>query len=133
MAVDFLELLEPSELSRIPAKMKKFLHRGERPPSAHFQTWDFFAYGYEHAFNELAEARLQRWPHGDYMRMPLFYLCRHSVELHLKAAIREYAATMGESYNLDGHSLTGLWYQFKTLIRKRDSLPMTSGRRIVRS
>jgi hypothetical protein len=118
MAIDFWSLLEPSELTRIPAKMKKFLHRGERPPSEHFHTWDFFAYGYEHAFNELAEATLNRWPHGDYMRMPLFYLCRHSIELHLKTGIKEYAETMGEPYSLDGHSLTGLWNQFKNLTKK---------------
>jgi hypothetical protein len=66
--------------SNPPGKLKKFLFR-EEAPSDSTQTCSFYAYGYARAFQQLAEAALQRWPGGGHSRMPLFFLARHSIEL----------------------------------------------------
>lgn len=107
---NFTELLIQSEISRIPSSLKKFAFR-EKNPSRDEQTWGYFAYGYSRGFEELAEASLKRWPAGNYMRLPLFFLARHSIELGIKEAILEYSPCTGIDVQIDGHGLHSLWNQ----------------------
>jgi hypothetical protein len=52
------------------------------------------------------------------MAAPLFYLCRHSVELSIKGAINTYAQTLGVAGMIAGHSLADLWAEFLRLLQK---------------
>ena len=56
---------------------------------------------------------LEQWPNRQYLVLPLFYLARHSIELHLKDAILEFAKTDDVMPDLEGHGLMQLWNQFK--------------------
>ena len=48
------------------------------------------------------------------MRMPLFFLARHSLELHLKETAKVFA--MGREVDLGGHGLAQLWTQLLRLM-----------------
>jgi hypothetical protein len=53
----------------------------------------------------LADAALQNWPGGGYMPMPLFFLARHSIDLHLKDPIEAYGRYSPLVPELTDHSL----------------------------
>jgi hypothetical protein len=103
---EYIDLIDVDELERIPLKFRRFLHK-EAPPSAGTQSFSFYAFGYTQALQEMVTVALRRWPAGDYMRMPLFYLARHSLELHLKQTIEVFAR--GAPVDLTGHGLAQLW------------------------
>lgn len=50
--------------------------------------------------------------------MPLFLLARHSIELHLKDTIREYAKTDDMPADLGTHNLMRLWNQLGTYMER---------------
>jgi hypothetical protein len=50
--------------------------------------------------------------------MPLFLLARHSIELHLKDTIREYAKTDDMPADLGTHNLMWLWNQLGTYMER---------------
>jgi len=81
----------------------------EKAPSESTQSWAFYALGYDRAFESLVEKAMERWPGGDYLRMPLFYLCRHSLELRLKYTIRDVSRYTDIGPIVDGHRLMSLW------------------------
>lgn len=83
---EFQDLLDDVSAFEIPTKFERFLRR-EQPPSMSEQTLAFFAYSYEVAFREMAAALKARWRHNGLLQAPLFYVARHSIELHLKWAI----------------------------------------------
>jgi hypothetical protein len=115
MEKTFLEILQESELPHVPPTVRHFLFREDAPPSSP-QSWEFFSFGYGRAFEVMMEVALERWPEGDYLRMPLFFLCRHSLELRLKSAIREYADQSTPAVEMLGHGLVGLWKNLLTQI-----------------
>ena len=96
----------------IPDRMQKFLHR-EQPPSQSEQTLSYYSYSYELAFRQLAESVRERWRHNDLLKAPLFYLGRHSIELHLKYAIQEFSEYTGEQGTEKGHDLLALWNELQ--------------------
>ncbi|MGJ5151822.1 hypothetical protein [Bradyrhizobium sp. SZCCHNRI1029] len=104
----FSDILDEVGAFEIPKQMEKFLHR-EAPPSASDQTLSYFAYSYELAFGHLAGAVRDRWHSNGLMQAPLFYLARHSIELHLKWAIEEFESYSGEKAKECGHDLLALW------------------------
>jgi hypothetical protein len=106
--MDFASILEPSEISNPPGRLKKFLFR-ERQPSGMEQTRSFYAYGYARGFERLADEALENWPGSGGMQMPLFFLARHSIELHLKDAIEAYGRYSPLEPELAGHNLACLW------------------------
>ncbi len=112
----FTDLLELTEIERVPVKVRKFLHRDEPPSYA--KTWEFFSYGYGWAFDELAKKALETWPSRDYLAMPLFFLARHSIELHLKDTILEYARTDDTPPDLGTHGLIQLWNQLRKYMER---------------
>lgn len=109
---DFLELLNDVGSFEIPTNFERFLHR-EPPPSMADQTLSFFAYSYEMAFRELAKALKERWRHNGLLQAPLFYVARHSIELHLKWALEEFISYTGDLGKDFGHSLLDLWNELK--------------------
>ena len=78
----FQKLIETSISFSPPQKFEKFLI--QRPPDmADEQSLHFYAFSYERAFETLVEQARGRWRGGGLLQLPLFYLARHSVELHL--------------------------------------------------
>ena len=66
-------------------------------------SWHFFAYNYGKAFDLLWDAAYARRSRAlDY---PLLFVCRQSIELWLKVAIR----TVTQSHPPAGHELSVLW------------------------
>ena len=116
VALDFASILEPSEISNPPGKLRKFLFR-EEAPSGNTQTRSFYAYGYARAFEQLAETALQRWPGGGHTPMPLFFLARHSIELHLKDAIEHYGRCSTLEPELSSHNIARLWNHLQAQIQ----------------
>jgi hypothetical protein len=104
-----------AELERIPKKMRRFL-KWERPPSGFNKTWENFAGAYGMAFDNLTEHALSNWSGGQ-LALPLFFLCRHSMELSIKQAIVVYAESAGESPLIEGHSLAQLWNELLRQIK----------------
>jgi hypothetical protein len=111
---DYFGIIDDSELERIPDRIRRFLFC-EQAPSNATQSLAFYAYGYTRAFEQLVDVALQRWPSGDYMRMPLFFLARHSLELHLKEAIRLFS--MVDEVKFSDHRLAKLWTQLLVAIK----------------
>src|SRR5438874_8584744 len=95
------------ELEHVPAEMRKFLRR-ERAPSSFEKSWENFEGAYGMAFDRLAEDALRNWSGGQFA-LPLFFLCRHSIELSIKGAIVAYSESAGEAPLIEGHSLAQLW------------------------
>jgi hypothetical protein len=75
----------------VPERVRKFLHRS-RAGSTMGQTTGYYAHGYGYAFERLIMIAIEMWPQADYLRMPVFFLARHSTELHLKEVIQDYSA-----------------------------------------
>jgi hypothetical protein len=112
MADNFTDILEEVGEFEIPAQLEKFLAR-ERPPSESEQTLAYYSYSYELAFRQLAGSIKARWRSNGLMQAPLFYLARHSIELHLKYAIEEFVSFTGEPARDGGHDLLVLWNELK--------------------
>jgi hypothetical protein len=112
MADEFSRLAEEAGAFNIPKRMEKFLLR-EAPPSPSEQTWDFYAFAYEHGFRMLAEKALERWRGGGFVQLPMFYLARHSIELSLKRVIFEFSEYTGEASPECGHNLLKLWDEMR--------------------
>ncbi len=101
------------EVDAFPSNVKEFLTPD--PQDRYATTWEFFGSAYSKGFDLLAEAAAG--PEGHYhLRVPLFYLARHSIELSIKAAILEYAAKLEEEPRIAGHSLARLWAEFLRLM-----------------
>jgi hypothetical protein len=107
---NFADLIDIVGSFEIPTKMERFLHR-EAPPSTSERTLSYFAFSYELAFNHLAGSIRERWHTNGLMQAPLFYMARHSMELHLKWAIEEFESYTGEKSKDYGHSLLDLWHE----------------------
>jgi hypothetical protein len=61
-------------------------------------------------------AALNDWPKKDYIAQPMCYLTRHSIELWLKHAIKEYQEFLGDnSTGTDHHGVMKLWNALTTL------------------
>jgi hypothetical protein len=112
MADEITDLLEEVSGFEIPSHLQKFLHP-ERPPSESERSLSFFSYSYELAFLQLAARIKGRWRHNDLLKAPLFYLGRHSIELHLKYAIEQFAEYTGEGGRDNGHDLLALWGELR--------------------
>ncbi len=86
-----------------------FLHR-DKTAENWSQSMGYYAHGYTYAFQRLVMVAIEMWPLAEYLRMPVFYLARHSAELQLKNVIKEYSTANGQPYTAaDEHSLTKLW------------------------
>ena len=66
----------------------------------------------------MADKTLNVWPGRDYLRIPLLYLARHSLELNLKSALTEYGKTDDVEPNLNDHNLLKLWVQLVASMRR---------------
>jgi hypothetical protein len=110
---DLLNIIEEIESFSIPKKFARFLYR-EEPPSTADNTTNLYAFSYERAFEELTSAARAHW-HNGILRAPLFYLARHSIELHLKSAIEDFANYTGEDIKDCGHNLLDLWRELQRL------------------
>ena len=97
------------EVDRLPLRFREFVFRKQNTSSR--APWGYFAYGYSRGFEELAEKALERWPSGDCLGLPLFFLARHAIELDIKATTFELAEHTGSAVQLDGHRLDELWRQ----------------------
>ena len=116
---EITELLDEAASFEMPGHLQRFLHR-ERPPSESERTLSYYSYSYELAFLQLAASVKGRWHRNDLMMAPLFYLGRHSMELHLKYAIEEYSGYTGEGGKYTGHDLLALWNELRRQIMLAD-------------
>jgi hypothetical protein len=109
MAETFDELLDLSEFDG-HSQIAKYIHRGSEVNS-YASTWEYVAYGYSRAFDELARKAFEMSHRGGNLSTPLFFLARHSIELALKSTILEYADSDETLPRLEGHDLIALWEQ----------------------
>jgi hypothetical protein len=105
MNFDFTEQQLESEIMQVPERVRRFLFK-EDAPSAQEQSWGYYAHGYSFAFDELAEMALREWPRREYLRLPVFFLGRHSMELAIKEAIVSYEPHTSQTALLKGHGLS---------------------------
>jgi hypothetical protein len=93
----------------VPIKFRKFLHR-EKAPADYMQSMDYYAHGYNHAFERMVMIVLRLWPQAEYLRMPTFFLARHAAELNLKEVIQQCSTANGVlDLASDEHRLVKLW------------------------
>jgi hypothetical protein len=112
MTNTFSEILDEVDSFAVPNRMQKFLIR-EAPPSDTTQTLAFYAYAYERAFEEMVDHAKANWRGGGYLQFPVFFMARHSIELHLKWAIEEFYGYTGDPSGDHGHHLVRLWQELK--------------------
>lgn len=108
---DPIEMLidqEVSRIDRLPTKLRRFVFRGERAGGFE-QSWGYFAHGYNRAFQDLAREALRLWPRAEYLRLPVFFLARHSLELAIKEVIDRLSQAASVRPELAGHKLLDLW------------------------
>ena len=67
------------------------------------RSWNFFAYSYSRAFDPLWDAAYSR--PSEVLNYPLLFVCRHSIELWLKAAL----SSVLQADPPNGHGLHALW------------------------
>lgn len=101
------------EVENLPTEVRKFLTK-ERRASIYDKTWENLCGAYGDAFNLLSQRLLAERGY-ERVVVPLFYLCRHSVELSIKHAVIEYAEALGEPPDVAGHSLASLWNELARL------------------
>ena len=109
---DKLEELVRGELDQVPGHLKPFFNKTQEsdPDGRIMMTMGYMAYAYGRAFEEFAVGALEGWPTKDYIAQPMCYLARHSMELWLKHAIKEYQEFLGDhSADSDHHNLMKLW------------------------
>jgi hypothetical protein len=105
------------ELDNLPSDVKRFINkRGSQGEYA--KTLEYYTGAYGLAFDKLAAQELEGWAGRSQLAEPLFFLCRHSIELSIKAAIREYSEPQRRI--AEGHSLIQLWRELITLIDNAD-------------
>jgi len=110
------ELLDLSEFDG-QSLMVKYIHHGG--DINHFATtWNYVAFTYNLAFDELARKAYQPGHRVSNLSIPLFFLARHAIELELKSTIIEYAGTDDVEPKLDGHDLVSLWKQLSAYMEK---------------
>jgi hypothetical protein len=105
------ELVRP-ELDHVPGHLKPFFSKAQKGDldGQIMMTMGYMAYAYGRAFEEFAVGALKEWPKKDYIAQPMCYLARHSMELWLKRAIKEYQEFLGDrSADVDHHNLMKLW------------------------
>jgi hypothetical protein len=108
----FTDILDEVDAFEIPDRMEKFLYQ-EEPPSQSERTLSYYSYSYELAFQQLAAVVRERWRSNGLLQAPLFYLGRHSIELHLKCAIQEFSEYTGKQATEKGHDLLALWVELQ--------------------
>jgi hypothetical protein len=99
------ELLDLSEFDG-QSMVAKYIHHGG-DVNHYATTWDYVAFTYSLAFDELARKAYQPGHRISNLSIPLFFLARHSIELALKGTILEYA----DDAKPEGHDLVVLWKQ----------------------
>jgi hypothetical protein len=104
MAEMFDQLLDLSEFDG-HSQVAQFIHK-DSEVNSYTSTWEFVAYSYQRAFEELARKVFEEGRHRiSNLSFPLFFLARHSIELSLKATIDEYSLTDPDEPGLAGHHL----------------------------
>jgi hypothetical protein len=116
MAKTFDELLDMSEFDG-QSMVAKYIHHGG-DINNYATTWEYVAYTYSRAFDELARKAFEAGHRGSNLSTPLFFLARHSIELALKSAILEYAETDDVAPEIDGHDLVSLWKQLSDFMER---------------
>lgn len=107
------KIIEEIQNWKVPKRLEIFLIR-ERTPSNSEQTLGFYAFSYSMTFSCLAESVQEKWRGGGFMQLSLFYLARHSIELHLKWAIEEFVNYTRDHQPEDlNHHLLNLWNELK--------------------
>lgn len=96
------------ELEALPSVVKPFLKHRPRSDS-YYTTWESFCGAYGRAFDSLSAMLLEEGRDPGQLGAPIFFLCRHSIELSIKWAIIEHARSAGENPKIEGHSLIKLW------------------------
>jgi hypothetical protein len=116
MAETFDELLDLSEFDG-QSLVAKYIHHGG-DINSYATTWEYVAYTYSRAFDELARNAFDAGHRGSNLSTPLFFLARHSIELALKSTILEYAETDETAPKLEGHDLGALWKQLSSYMEQ---------------
>src|ERR1043166_659256 len=95
---DRIETLVEGELDQVPSQLRPFMEKaGKDDFDQHaMMNLGYMAYAYGRAFEEFAIDAIKDWPKKDYIAQPMCYLARHSMELHLKAAVTVYQEYLGD-------------------------------------
>lgn len=115
-----IEALVENEIEKIPQKLKPVFKKAAKEDIDQISmTMSYMAYAYGKAFTEYAERALDDWPKKGYIIQPMVYIARHSMELWLKWAIKEYHTYLGDfSEKTDHHGLVKLWNSLIKLMKK---------------
>ena len=109
MPVDYTDDIVRDEIERIPEKFRAIVRRSS-PAAQHEESWDYFAYRYAAAFRVLANEATRRHSGTTQLDAPVFYLGRHSIELHIKACLKRlHGWDWDREHAIGGHSLQALW------------------------
>lgn len=102
--------------------LRRFLTKRSNVPDTE-KTWSYFAHGYSSAFVSLARDAILSWPRRLYLQEPVFFLCRHSIELGIKAAIEGISPG---TQDLRGHDIKKLWRELH-LVMENLGMPAEDG------
>ncbi|WP_413710957.1 hypothetical protein [Rhizobium sp. Rhizsp82] len=108
MAIDFQAIVESQLADGISPRMRPFLIARPRG-STYEQTWEYYAFAYENAFEALAQHYCRVYPKQQYLLIPLVQLARHSIELSLKSAIDECTYFLSKPRTQSSHNLLHLY------------------------
>ncbi|ANV25560.1 hypothetical protein BJF92_00595 [Rhizobium rhizosphaerae] len=108
MPIDFNAILDENLGMELPPKMRRFL-TPRKNPGAYGQSWGYYAFAFDRAFEIMAEDYCRRYPSQEYLLIPLMQLARHSMELALKHALNECTFFANAPLKTDGHSLIVLY------------------------
>src|SRR5438874_7863057 len=86
------ELLDLSEFDG-QSMVAKYIHHGG-DVNHYATTWDYVAFTYSLAFDELARKAYQPGHRISNLSIPLFFLARHSIELALKGRSEEHTSEL---------------------------------------
>ena len=81
------------------------------------QSWSYYAYSYDRAFEIMARHTLEYPINNQSLTIPLFYLARHSMELALEEALREIAHIGVDDARTDGHDLLKLYDDLQKILK----------------
>ncbi|NKC48795.1 hypothetical protein HED54_12870 [Ochrobactrum anthropi ATCC 49188] len=95
------------------------------------QSWSYYAYSYDRAFEIMARHTLEYPINNQSLTIPLFYLARHSMELALEEALREIAHIGVDDARTDGHDLLKLYDDLQKYSKITASTTMGGGAIIV--
>jgi len=116
MKTRLIDEIIDAEILEVPQKFRGFI-RLDADSQGWSRTLNYYGLSYAAAFEELAETFLQNRGRREYLKIPLFYLCRHSVELSIRSAMKDLHEAGFSCEEMSGHNLLALWEKFQSALK----------------